>query len=83
MTFTVTGPSGYYCFDFGTVSVAANTVEELRFNWFVPDYAGTYVVETELIPPELTAYDLVYLKVLNHTHCLLSILPKIYETLSF
>ena len=63
LTITVTGPNGYYFYDFQPINVAANGVEEYSFDWGVPNVAGTYVVETSLAPTLLTAYDTVWLKV--------------------
>jgi predicted glutamine amidotransferase len=63
LTLTVTGPGGYYYFDFQRVNVKANAVGDYSFTWDVPDVAGTYVVEVSLIPPQLTAYDAVWLRV--------------------
>jgi uncharacterized membrane protein len=63
LTLTVTGPGGYYHFDFQTVNVTANEVKEYSFTWTVPAVAGTYVVEVSLVPPQLTAYDAAWLKV--------------------
>jgi hypothetical protein len=63
LTLTVTGPSGYYYFDFQTLNVMANAVGEYSFAWNVPPVAGTYVVEVSLIPPQLTAYDTAWLNV--------------------
>jgi hypothetical protein len=62
LTLTVTGPSGYYYFDFQSISVAADAVWEYSFSWTVPDVAGTYVVEASLVPSQLTAYDAVWLE---------------------
>jgi hypothetical protein len=63
LTLTVTGPGGYYYFDFQTINVTADTVNEYSFTWAIPDVGGTYVVETGLVPPQLTAYDAVWLEV--------------------
>jgi hypothetical protein len=63
LTLTVTGPNNYYDFDFQPISVPADTVREYSFTWAVPDVAGTYVVEVELVPTQLTAYDAVWLDV--------------------
>jgi len=63
LTLTVTGPGNYYYFDFQSVNVTADTVGEDSFNWDVPNVAGTYVVEASLVPPQLTAYDAVWLEV--------------------
>lgn len=63
LTLTVTGSSGYYFFDFQTISVAADAVSEFSFSWDIPDVAGTYVVEVSLVPTQLTAYDAVWLGV--------------------
>jgi hypothetical protein len=61
LTLTVTGPNNYYDFDFQPISVSADTVGEYSFTWVVPDVAGTYAVEVELVPPLLTAYDAIWL----------------------
>jgi pimeloyl-ACP methyl ester carboxylesterase len=61
LTLTVSGPSDYGYFDVQPVSVAAGTVGEYTFDWVVPDVAGTYFVEVELVPALLTAYDAVWL----------------------
>jgi subtilase family serine protease len=63
LTLTVTGPGGYYDFDFQTVNMTANSVDEYSFTWSVPNVAGTYVAEVGLVPPQLTAYDAAWLKV--------------------
>jgi hypothetical protein len=60
---TVTGPNGYYYYDFQGINVAANSVNEYTFTWKVPGAAGTYVVEVSLIPAKLTAYDAAWLRV--------------------
>jgi hypothetical protein len=62
LTVTITGPSGYYYFDFQRINVTAAAVSEYSFTWDVPDVVGTYVVEVELVPPQLTAYDAVLLE---------------------
>jgi subtilase family serine protease len=64
LTLTVTGPSGYYDFDFQTVNVTANSVDDYCFTWTVPSVAGTYYVQVELVPPQLTAYDAAWLQVI-------------------
>jgi hypothetical protein len=63
LTLTVTGPSGYYYYDFQNVTVAADAVREYSYSWDVPNVAGTYVVEVSLVPSQLTAYDAAWLKV--------------------
>jgi parallel beta-helix repeat protein len=63
LTLTVTGPGGYYYFDFQTVNVTATAVADYRFTWNVPNVAGTYYAEVGLVPPQLTAYDAVWLSV--------------------
>ena len=63
LTLTVTGPSGYYHYDSQPVSIAADEVKDYSFSWSVPDVAGTYVAEVELVPAQLTAYDALWLKV--------------------
>jgi hypothetical protein len=62
LTLTITYPNNDYHFDFQGVNMAAETVQEYSFDWVVPDAAGTYVVEVELSPPQLTAYDAVWLE---------------------
>ena len=63
LALTVTGPSGYYQYDFQPVAVAAGEVKDYSFTWAVPQAAGTYVVEVSLVPAQLTAYDTVWLDV--------------------
>lgn len=63
LSLTVTGPNGYYCFDFEPIDVAAYSVDEISFSGTVPNVAGTYFVEACLIPSQLTAYDAVWLEV--------------------
>jgi len=63
LTLTVTEPSSYGYFDVQPISVPAGTVGEYTFNWVVPNVAGKYVVEVELVPSMLTAYDTAWLKV--------------------
>ena len=63
LTLTVTGPDGYYSYDFSQISVGADAVEEYSFVWVVPNVAGTYVTEVSLVPPQLTVYDVVWLEV--------------------
>jgi len=62
LALAVTGPNNYYDFDFQTINVAAGTFREYSFTWVFPDVAGTYLVEVELVPPQLTAYDTMWLK---------------------
>jgi hypothetical protein len=61
LTLTVNGPSNYGYFDVQPISVPAGTVGEYTFDWVVPSVAGTYVVEVELVPTQLTAYDAIWL----------------------
>jgi subtilisin family serine protease len=63
LTLTVTGPDGYYYFDFQSISVTADSVWEYSFTWTIPDVAQIYVVETSLVPPQLTTYDVAWLEV--------------------
>jgi hypothetical protein len=63
LSLTITGPESYYVYDFQNIAVAADSVEEFSFGWVVPDVSGSYVVEVGLIPPELTAYDCLWLEV--------------------
>ena len=63
LTLTVSGQGDYWYFDFDRISVAADVVRGYSFGWRVPDVAGTYIVEVGLVPPQLTAYDAVWLQV--------------------
>jgi subtilisin family serine protease len=63
LTLTVTGPGGYYYYDFQSIAVAADVVRDYSFSWVVPEVVGTYVVEVGLVPAQLTAYDAVWLEV--------------------
>ena len=63
LALTVTGPGGYYHYDFQPVAVAADEIKDYSFSWVVPDVAGTYVVEVGLVPAQLTAYDAAWLKI--------------------
>ena len=63
LTLTVTGPGGYYVYDFQHVDIAADEVKDYGFSWVVPQVTGTYVVEVGLVPAQLTAYDAAWLKV--------------------
>ena len=63
LTLTVTGPDGYYLYDFQPIDVEANEVKDYSFSWVVPDAAGRYVVEVGLVPAQLTAYDAAWLEV--------------------
>jgi hypothetical protein len=63
LTLTVTGPGGYYYYDFQSIAVAADVVRDYSFSWVVPDVSGTYMVEVGLAPAQLTAYDAAWLEV--------------------
>jgi len=63
LTFSVTGPGGYYKYDFQPMAVGANEIKDNSFSWTTPDIAGTYMVEVSLIPAQLTAYDTSLIKV--------------------
>jgi pimeloyl-ACP methyl ester carboxylesterase len=63
LTLTVTGPGNYGYFEVQPMSVVAGAVEEYSFSWVVPNVAGKYVVEVELAPSMLTAFDTAWLKV--------------------
>ena len=63
LTLTVTGPGGYYNYDFQPIAVAADEVKDYSFSWTVPDSSGMYVVEVSLVPAQLTAYDAAMLDV--------------------
>jgi hypothetical protein len=63
LTLTVTGPNGYYYYDFQSINVTANSVAEYSFTWKTPNAVGTCIVEVSLIPAQLTAYDAVWLVV--------------------
>jgi hypothetical protein len=60
---TVTGPGGYYFFDFQSINVTANATSEYSFAWNIPDVGGTYIIEVSIVPPQLTAYDVAWLEV--------------------
>lgn len=63
LTLTITGPGDHYYFDFQNINVKADGVGDYSFTWDIPNVAGTYVIEVSLIPPQLTAYDAVWLEV--------------------
>jgi subtilisin family serine protease len=63
LALTVTGPGGYYHYDFQPIALAANEVKDCDFSWAIPQTVGTYVAEVGLIPAQLTAYDAVWLNV--------------------
>jgi hypothetical protein len=50
-------------FDFQTINVTADAVKECGFEWNMLNVAGTYMVEVNLVPAQLTALDAVWLKV--------------------
>ena len=62
LTLTVTGPGNYYYFDFQTVNMTTDTVNEYSFTSSTPNVAGTYVMEVSLVPAQLTAYDAKWLE---------------------
>jgi hypothetical protein len=62
LTLTITGPGNYGYFDVQPIRVPAGTVGEYTFDWVVPNAAGKYVVEVELTPSLLTAYDTAWLE---------------------
>jgi hypothetical protein len=66
LTFTVTGPNGYYFYDSQPINLANNTNCEYTFDWTVPNTPGTYIVETSLAPSLLTAYDATWQNVNTH-----------------
>jgi hypothetical protein len=63
LALTIIGPGGYSYYDFQPINVSANGVDEYTFVWVVSNVAGTYVVETGLVPAQLTAYDAKWLEV--------------------
>jgi len=63
LALTVTGPGAYYHYDFQPIALAANEVKDYSFSWAIPQTAGTYVAEVGLVPAQLTAYNVVWLKV--------------------
>jgi hypothetical protein len=63
LSLLVTGPGGYYKYDFQPVSVRANEIKEISFSWVIPDIAGNYMVEVSLVPAQLTAYDTSWINV--------------------
>jgi hypothetical protein len=63
LTWTITGPNGYYYFDFQKINMTAKNIDEYSFGWTIPGVAGTYFLEVSLIPAQLTAYDTSLIKV--------------------
>jgi hypothetical protein len=63
LALTIIGPDNYGYFDSQKISVSADTVGQYSFTWAVPDASGTYMVDVELIPPQISAYDAVWLQV--------------------
>jgi subtilisin family serine protease len=63
LALTITGPAGYYHYDFQPVAVAADKAKDYSFTWAAPQVTGTYVVEAGLVPAQLTAYHAAWLKV--------------------
>jgi subtilisin family serine protease len=64
LSLTITGPNSYYNFDFQAINMTADSANEYSFSWNIPNVAGTYVVQTNLIPAQLTAYDSQWIKVI-------------------
>ena len=60
----ITGPNGYYFCDPHPILVAANSVETCSIDWIAPETSGTYNVEVNLTPSILTAYDVMWLKIM-------------------
>ena len=60
LSLTITGPSNYFDVDFQPID--ADAFGEYSFNWVIPDVAGTYLLEVELVPMQLVAYDLMWLE---------------------
>jgi hypothetical protein len=63
LALTITGPGGYYHYDFEPVAVGADEVKDFSFGWGVPDVGGTFDVEVGLVSAQSTAYDAVFLSV--------------------
>jgi subtilase family serine protease len=63
LALTVTGPGGYYYYDFLPIAVGANETKQYSFSWVIPNVAGTYIAELSLVPTQLTAYDSEWLNV--------------------
>jgi hypothetical protein len=63
LALTANGPEEYSFHDTQPVNVSAGKFMEYSFTWIVPDAAGTYLVEVELAPAQLTAYDAAWLAV--------------------
>jgi predicted esterase len=63
LTLTVAGAVGYYHYDFEPAAVGVDEVKDFSFDWVILDAAGTYVVEVELVPAQLTGYDAIQLSV--------------------
>jgi peptidoglycan/xylan/chitin deacetylase (PgdA/CDA1 family) len=62
LALTVTGPGGYSYYDFQSITVSANGSGEYTFTWVVPNTAGGYLVEANLVPAQLTAYDAIWVE---------------------
>ena len=60
---TIVGPANNGYFDTQPISVPVGVVGKYIFSWIVPDFSGKYVVEANLAPSLLTAYDAAWLEV--------------------
>jgi phenolic acid decarboxylase len=63
LAITIGGPEGYSYYDFKPINVSANGSNDYSFTWVVPNVAGTYIVETSLVPAQLTAYDAKWINI--------------------
>jgi hypothetical protein len=63
LALTVNGSGNYYNYDFQPVAVGTDEVKVYSFSWVIPNMGGTYRVEVGLAPAQLTAVDVVWLKI--------------------
>ena len=49
--------------NFQPIAVKADEIKDYSFSWVVLEAEGTYRVEVEVVPAQLTAYDTVWLKI--------------------
>jgi len=65
LSVSITGPGGYYHFDFTDIEIVDSSLWTYTFTWVIPadSQAGTYVISAGLTPPELDAYDVEYVEI--------------------
>jgi hypothetical protein len=63
LSLTITGPGKYYYLDSQPINMSADSIKTFGFAWNIPAFAGTYAVEVNLVPTQLTAFDAAWLKV--------------------